>query len=101
MKTFQYFQQSLGYLSIYPPQLEENNRFNSKNWLILNIYLVTIIVSGIFFVYEAKTLFEYSDSLYTCATAASTSVFFAVLVSNKSRIFVLIGKYEATIEKRE
>lgn len=101
MIIFKSIKHSFEALSLYPSQPNENRRYNSINLAIQSIFFVSIITSGIFFFYEAKTLLEYSDSFYSFTTAIGTSVFFAVLVWKKSKIFALIGKYEATIEKRK
>lgn len=102
VKIFQAIQKSLANLGYYRPQSFENfQRFNSRNLLILSIFLMGSILSGIFFFYEAKTILEYSQTIYSLATSLGMLFVFGNFLYKMKNVNELIVNFEKIIKKRE
>lgn len=101
MKLFQVFRKCMDTIGLRDPITKQENAFPFKRF-IFPIYLwLSVASSSMFFVFEAETFDEYSESFYTIATAICLGSFNTEFVRNSSSIFELITKFEENIQKRE
>lgn len=94
MKIFQRLQILLGVVGIYPQQ----SSFSMNIIMIVILFGILSISSTTFLLHNAKTINEYSESLYV-----TTSMYYIFIVTTvfARKIMKLIGDFESVIQKRK
>lgn len=75
--------------------------FNCKNLVVLFLLGQLILSTTAYFLHEAKTTQEYSESFYTLNTSALLFFVFAVIIRKQTNIFQFIVDLRSLIETRE
>lgn len=102
VKIFQAIQKSLAELGYYRPKSIDNfQRFNSRNLIILSILTLGCISTSIYFFYEANDMLEYAQAMYSLATSYGMIFVFWNFLWKMKNVNELIVKFEKVIRQRE
>lgn len=100
MKFFNSIRKSSEIVGIYHHQVFEKHSINLKNYVIMATLALNIILSGAFFLFEAQTFSEYSESFYGTSFFVLVFVFIEEFIRNNFATNELITNLENTIQKR-
>lgn len=84
-----------------PNQPTCNHPFNIKTVAVGVGFGVAAILSLMFFLHEASSFEEYSNSFYLLSTGNFTVLCFIILVWKKQKLFVFVESIENLIDERE
>lgn len=102
IKLFQYLQSRHQAVGIYPPGPNQHSgSFNSKNSIFIFFFAQGWIASFAFFLFEAKSAYDYGFSFYVIITELATLAYYSITILKMPDILTLIEKYEELIEKSE
>lgn len=104
MKIFQLFRKNLAALGIEPHQPLQKNHFIFmllRRLLIFSLFVLWIIFSTGFLIYEAKKLGEYSDSAYVSISLICYVLMVATTTWKLEKLFKLFESFEDLIKKRK
>lgn len=104
MKFFQLFRKKLVALGIEPHQPLQKNHFMFvllRRLLIFSLFVLWIIFSTVFLIYEAKKLGEYSDSAYISISLICYVLMLATTAWKLEKLFKLFESFEDLIKKRK
>lgn len=97
MKLFTYLRLQLETLGISPIKNDHRYVRNGAHLFFVGHILITALI---YFIFEAKTIPEFVDSIYIFITAVTNVFSFVVFILYRSNIFQLIEKLEKAIEQR-
>lgn len=98
MHLFQSIQIPFANLGIYPEPKKLINVKNTVAFLFFSQYTISIAV---YFLYEAKTTQEFSESFYILATTTLLFFIFTIYIYKRQIFFQLIDDLRRIIETRE
>lgn len=101
MKLFQVCQKYMAIIGIRRLLPDEKFPFNRRNVGILFIFGQSFIAASAFLVFDAKTLKEYTECLYTWISVLGVLIGLALVIIRTEEIFQLIENMEKMVEQRE
>lgn len=101
MKFFQLVQKSCQAMGILPSNQSPKSSINFITLLILLPTMLFAISSSAFLLFEAQSIQEYRDSVYTCTSMFVCLANFAVIVCKMPNYLQMIEKFEKFVQKRE
>lgn len=101
MKIFVSIRECFEFAGFYQPHAFQNKPLNLKSVMIANYLSLNVILSVMFFIFEAINFEEYSESFYISVTYFTILILCTEFIRNTARIFELIMNFENAIQKRE
>lgn len=102
MQLFQSVQMNLAILGICPSQsMQISCGFNGKMLKVAFFHGLSGILSCLFFVYEAHTFREYTDSIYMTSATIMVILYFLILILKMAKLFEFIDDFEKVISDSE
>lgn len=90
------------YLAIVGIDSDHANRkclLNKRNVTVITIFVVTAIFKIMYFVHEAKTFVEYTESLYVISTLFAAIFSFAIIIWKMPQLFEFMNDFECSINE--
>lgn len=97
MKIFQEIRKNFAIAGIYGAQ---KHRFNRKNSLILAFLAEHFVSTAIVLLFQAKSIREYTESFYGCATGLSAMVILVSNIFEAKHLLDMIISFESVIKQR-
>lgn len=102
MKVLQSVRNSLTSFGLYPPQVFEGfRRPNVRIVFVVVGHVLFCIGTTMFFIWEAETLVDYSDSLFACSSMNIGFFMLIIILIKTEQVFKLIESFETIIQIRE
>lgn len=102
MYIFRTIKESLALLGIRSPHtVNEFQRFNLRNTLILMDFVLSTISMGMFLIYENGTIGQYSNAIYGSSSSALLVLLMFTLIWKTEKIYELMTNFDEIIRKRE
>lgn len=98
MDTFRRIYTPFGMLGIHSAQ---GHSIGAKSVMVLLLLGQYILSTAAYFLFEAKTIEEYSESFYILTTAALILFIVSVMIFKKVNIFQFIDDLREIIQKRK
>lgn len=97
----QIFQSLRSYMHIFGVDPNQKSMFNYRNVSVLLVASQFLVSAAMFFIFEAETFREYTES-FNVLSIASINTFMAIVIILKATQFhKLIEMFEQTIEDRK
>lgn len=101
MKVLQVIQSYFRIFGIQPPNSNGAHRFNIRSFGALFIILLFLLSASSFLVRDAKTIREFTESIYLTTTALVNCAFFLLCFTNGPDFFRFVTNTEQAISNRE
>lgn len=101
MKFLQATEKLMSNLGLNQPDISQKYLLNWRNMLVLFPVGQFSIFAAVYFLIDARSLIEYSESFYISITALLFSTMFSVFIWNTTKLFDLICGFECVTRKRE
>lgn len=102
MKLFQSIQLNLAVLGIFPNHsMQTQYGFNVKIFKVAFFQGLYGILSCLFFVYEAHTFREYTDTIYMTSATIMVMLYFLILLVKRTKFFEFVNRFEKFVNDRE
>lgn len=101
IKLFQFIQNYLSAIGVHKPEPKQIDRpfFNSKNWIFISCVTPMLISSLAFFVYQAKTAFDFGLSFYYSSCLICGGIFYIIYVWKIENVSEFIENCETFVEQ--
>lgn len=74
---------------------------NEKNLMVLLMFIIDLIINGVYFIHGADNFQKYVNSAFTCSTLAVGVMAFATIIWRIPKIFEFFDELEKTIKSRK
>lgn len=103
IKLFQFTQKLYRLVGLYPPQsnINQSHSFNVENYFIIFTLAQMSILSGAFFLFEAKRLDEFGVSFHDVTTIITDLFYFISTLYQMENILKFIEQFEELIGESE
>lgn len=75
--------------------------FNAINLMVLFMFVIDLIINGVYFFYGAENFQEFVNSAFACSALIVSAMAFATLIWEMAKIYEFLKNLEKTIENRE
>lgn len=99
-----YFEAIIGYVAligIHPLGPNETSRFNARNIAVFLIFMVFIVASTAFIVFDVDTFSGYTISFFWWISVLLTSVGFFVNILKSPKLFGVVVEIEKLVNSRK
>lgn len=77
------------------------HHFNKRIFFVSFLYSLTIISYSLYFIYDANTFWEYTNSIYSTTTFILNVTCFAIIILQLKNLFEFIEKCEKIVHKSQ
>lgn len=103
MKLFLELRNIYEMLDINPSQHKDKkirfSLFTSKICLSVSVLIVSFFLTGIYCLFQSKTMREFGDSFYAAATVPGVMILVSIFIYNIAEVFKLIEHFEEFMKK--
>lgn len=101
MKLFETVQKFYRLLGLHPSQQSQNSVFNTRNVIVLFIFVDGSIITVAFGLMKAKSIAVFGDAFYAFITVLLCLAYFSKFMGKMANVFGLMEKSQEIIQKSE
>lgn len=98
MKLFQTAQKNFVYLGINIYDPDQKNQFNKSIYVYISLTISCFTQTGAFLILEANTFDEYTEGIYILSASILSPMAMAWIAFKLQTLFILIKRFEHTID---
>lgn len=101
MKVIEAIRRQFAMIGIVPEQSTMSYPFNAINIMVLLMFVIDLVINGVYCFYGAANFREYVNSAFACSALTVSMMAFATLIWEMAKVYQFLANLEKTIKSRE